>query len=105
MEEFKGGENGETKGRRLVWGVVESKTQRSQTWLQKIPRKSGYLLRAERVEELLEEERDGKVVTQYRTWITVGGVLAFMMQKKKYTLVWALWKWSDGLRRFFEPEG
>lgn len=65
----------------------------------------GFMLRAERVQELRETSSDGQQVVEYRCWETFYGWLApavdIYVGKK---LLWGFGAWMDGLKEYSEKQ-
>lgn len=63
------------------------------------------MLRAERVQELIEVElEDGRRRTEYKTWGTFGGPMAYILSWTgvKHDIVERFGDWADGLKTFVE---
>lgn len=85
-------DKGENPGWSIVWKTVG------------IPG-GDWVLRAERVQELIEVEFEGgRKVTEYKTWGTFGGPMAYMLSwtGTKDDIVERFGDWADGLKAFAE---
>lgn len=64
-----------------------------------------WTLRAERVQELVEKRQNtGKVVTEYKTWGTFGGPMAYLLSWTGTTsdIVDRFGDWAEGLKVYCE---
>jgi hypothetical protein len=67
-----------------------------------------WVLRAERVQELAEAKLDdGTVVTQYRTWGTFGGPMAYLLQWSgtRDDVAARFEDWANDLKAYVEGQG